>query len=67
MDKTKRKLPWKWIALGTAALFLVAAGKLLPIGAWLQSFGEWISGLGPIGSVLYGVFYVIAALLFVPG
>src|SRR5437870_5652803 len=67
MDKTKRKLPWKWIALGAAALCLVAAGKLLPIGAWLQSFGQWISGLGPIGGVLYGIFYVIAALLFVPG
>jgi uncharacterized membrane protein YdjX (TVP38/TMEM64 family) len=67
MGKTGRKLPWKWLAAGAAALLLVAAEKLLPIGAWLQAFGEWISGLGPTGGVLYGVFYVIAALLFVPG
>jgi len=67
VGKSRRKIPWNWIAAAAAALFLVAAGKLLPIGAWLQGVGEWISGLGPIASVLYGVFYVIAVLLFVPG
>jgi uncharacterized membrane protein YdjX (TVP38/TMEM64 family) len=67
MSRIRRGVPWKWLSAGAAALLLVAAGKLLPIGAWLQSFGQWISGLGPIGGVLYGVFYVIAALLFVPG
>jgi uncharacterized membrane protein YdjX (TVP38/TMEM64 family) len=67
MPKIRRKLAWKWLFAGAAALLLVSAGKLLPIGAWLQGFGEWISGLGTIGGVLYGVFYVIAALLFVPG
>jgi uncharacterized membrane protein YdjX (TVP38/TMEM64 family) len=67
MGKTRRKIPWKWLAPAVAVLFLAAAGKFLPIGAWLQGFGEWISGLGSIGGVLYGVFYVIAVLLFVPG
>ena len=67
MGKNRRKIPWNWLAPAGAAFFLVAAGKFLPIGAWLQGFGEWISGLGSIGGVLYGVFYVIAVLLFVPG
>ena len=67
MGTSRRQIPWNWLAAAVAALLLVAAGKLLPIGAWLQGFGEWISGLGSIGGVVYGVFYVIVVLLFVPG
>ena len=63
----RRPIPWKWIALGVAAAALFAAWRLLPVGEWLKSFQAWISGLGPWGGVLYGLAYVVAALLFVPG
>lgn len=43
------------------------AWRLLPVAAWLKDFQDWISGLGPLGAVLYGLAYVAAALLFVPG
>ena len=67
MAKAKRKLPWKWLAVGAGALLLLVAARLLPIADWIQPFREWISGLGPAGGVLYGIVYVVAALLFVPG
>jgi len=57
----------KWIGLAALAAALFVAWRLLPIAAWLKDFQDWISGLGPLGGVLYGLAYVAAALLFVPG
>ncbi len=66
---TKEKLAGaaKWIALGAVTVGLFLAWRLLPVEDWLKDFQEWISGLGPLGGVLYGLAYVAAALLFVPG
>ncbi len=58
---------WKWIALGVVAVALFVAWRALPVEDWLTSFQTWISRLGPLGGVLYGLAYVAAALLFVPG
>lgn len=58
---------WKWIALGALGIGLFAASRLLPLNDWLQSFQQLVSELGAFGGVLYGVVYVLAALLFVPG
>lgn len=57
----------KWLAIAALAVGLFAAWRLLPVSAWLKDFQDWISGLGPLGGVLYGLAYVAAALLFVPG
>ncbi len=46
---------------------LVAAVRLLPLQSWLQAVLDWMAGLGPWGPVLFAAFYVVAALLFVPG
>ena len=63
----KRSIPWKWLAAGAAAAGLFAAWRLLPLKDWMTNFQDWIAGLGPLGGVLYGLAYVAAALLFVPG
>jgi uncharacterized membrane protein YdjX (TVP38/TMEM64 family) len=60
-------MPWKWIAVGAAAALLFVAARVLPITDWLKVFQAWVSGLGALGGVLYGLVYVAAALLFVPG
>ena len=49
-----------FIALGTA-------WRLLPIEAWLQDFNTWVAQLGPLGLLVYGIFYIIAIVLFLPG
>jgi len=58
---------WKWIALGALVVGLFAAWRVLPLGQWLKDFQKWIEGLGPLGGVLFGLAYVVGALLFVPG
>ncbi len=63
----KRSNLWKWVALGAGVAALFVAWRLLPLNDWLREFQDWISGLGPLGGVLYGLAYVAAALLFVPG
>jgi uncharacterized membrane protein YdjX (TVP38/TMEM64 family) len=67
MPRSAKSFPWKGIAVGLLAVALLAGVRLLPIVEWLKSFEAWVSGLGPWGAVLYGVLYVVAALLFVPG
>ena len=57
----------KWIVIAAVAVGLFVVWRLLPVAAWLKDFQDWISGLGPLGGVLYGLAYVAAALLFVPG
>jgi uncharacterized membrane protein YdjX (TVP38/TMEM64 family) len=57
----------RWFAFVVLAVGLFVAWRLLPVKDWLKDFQDWISGLGPLGGVLYGLAYVAAALLFVPG
>lgn len=62
-----RGAKWKGIGIGLLVLGLFAAWRLLPVDVWLKEFQSWISMLGPLGGVLYGLAYVIGAVLFVPG
>lgn len=57
----------RWILVAVVVIGLFTAARLLPVAAWLRDFQAWVSGLGPLGAVVYGVVYVLAALLFVPG
>jgi uncharacterized membrane protein YdjX (TVP38/TMEM64 family) len=63
----KRSIPWSWIAAAAVGIALFAAWRVLPVQDWLKDFQDWIAGLGSWGGVVYGVAYVVAALLFVPG
>jgi uncharacterized membrane protein YdjX (TVP38/TMEM64 family) len=65
--KKALKIPWKAIGAGLGVLVLFVAARLLPVADWLRDFNAWVKGLGPEGMVLYGLVYVIAAVLFVPG
>jgi uncharacterized membrane protein YdjX (TVP38/TMEM64 family) len=47
-------------------VLLAVAFSLLPIGAWLASFQEWVHGLGPAGWVVYALVYAACVTLFVP-
>jgi uncharacterized membrane protein YdjX (TVP38/TMEM64 family) len=56
------------IALGVVAVAAVfAAVRLLPVAEWLRAFQDWVHGQGVVGAVAFGVVYVVAVLLFVPG
>ncbi len=63
----RKSIPWKWLLAAALAAGLVLAGRLLPLNEWLSAFQRSIAGLGFAGAVLYGLVYVVAALLFVPG
>lgn len=63
----RKRFPWKWVAAGAILVALVVAGRLLPVREWLTGFRGFVAGLGLAGGVLYGIVYVLAALLFVPG
>ncbi len=58
---------WRWVAAAAGLVALVVAGRFVPVREWLASFRGFIGGLGLAGGVLYGLVYVLAALLFVPG
>lgn len=53
-------------ALALMAIF-VAAYFVLPVGEYLGAFVRWVQGLGVLGGVVFGLAYVLAAVLFVPG
>lgn len=55
------------ILLGVVIVGLFVAMRLLPVTDWLRAFQSWVSGLGALGPVVYGLVYVVAALIFVPG
>lgn len=59
--------PARWILLGAAVVALVVAARVLPVGDWLREFQSWVARQGTWGAVLYGIVYVVAVLLFVPG
>lgn len=52
-----------FLALAAAFVFLVRA---LPVADWLESFKEWVQGVGPIGYVLYVLVYMVCCVLLVP-
>jgi uncharacterized membrane protein YdjX (TVP38/TMEM64 family) len=54
-------------ALGAAILALVVAAACLPITHWLTTFVEWVRGLGALGVLVYGVVYIVATVLMLPG
>jgi uncharacterized membrane protein YdjX (TVP38/TMEM64 family) len=57
----------KLVAGVVAVAALLAAVRLLPLQEWLKALQGRVDEMGPAGAVLYGVAYVVAALLLVPG
>ena len=52
--------------LGAAIVFVLAI-LLLPSRAWMTALLAWVGDRGPWSALLLGVFWVPAAVLFVPG
>jgi uncharacterized membrane protein YdjX (TVP38/TMEM64 family) len=54
-----------------AALVIVASVivvfRLIPVGQAIQAMQAWIEGLGVAGPIVYGLVYVVAVVLLVPG
>lgn|ERR1700704_1668967 len=46
---------------------MIVAAIALPVLGWLVDFIRWAKGLGPLGGVLYAVFYIVGTALFFPG
>lgn len=68
VEKVKnRAMPYKWIGLGLIVVALFLAWRVLPMETWLAAFNAWVAGLGAGGMVVYGIFYIAATILFVPG
>lgn len=59
-------VPWTWIALGLGVLTIVCAWWFLPVSEWIHRFQQWITGLGPIGPLLFALAYILGAVFFAP-
>lgn len=57
-----KRLAW---VLGIVAV--IAGVRLLPTAEWIAAVNAWVESLGAWGPLAYGVFYIAAALAFVPG
>lgn len=62
------RAPWArrlgWIG-GIAAV--IAGVRLLPTAEWIDAVNGWVESLGAFGPLAYGAFYILAALVFIPG
>ena len=61
------RVPWSWILAGFAVVALLAVWHFLPMDSWLRELQQVVAGMGVMGHVIFGLVYVVAALLFVPG
>jgi uncharacterized membrane protein YdjX (TVP38/TMEM64 family) len=59
----------KWLKIFVLIVVLAALVVLvraLPVAAWLETFKNWVQGVGPIGYVLYILVYVVCCILVIP-
>ena len=55
------------VAVLAAVVGAIAVSRQLPLDEWLAALTERVESMGALGPAVYGVFYVVAALAFVPG
>jgi len=68
MPKSNQKtFPWKWIVPAAVVVAAFAAWFFLPVKDWLETFSQWIEGLGIWGGIVFVAVYAIATLLLAPG
>ena len=67
-SRSSARMKWLKIAAGVVLLVvLILAGRLIDIQSYLDIAQKWVWSLGPWGPIAYGVLYVVATLLFIPG
>lgn len=55
------------MVLFAAAVTVVGAAALFPLNRWALALVQWVQGAGVVGAGTYGLTYVLATLLMVPG
>ncbi len=66
-NQAKKNSKVQLILIVAAVVALIAAGKYFNVQDYLKSALEWVAGLGPWGFVAFGLIYILAAVLFLPG
>jgi len=57
----------RWVSLGVAVVSAWALLRLLPVDGAVGALERWLGQRGVWGPVVYGLIYVVAGLLMVPG
>ncbi len=57
---------WRWVALAVLAIGVIVLWRLVPADRLLDRLTDTVAGLGPWGPLLFGVAYVLAAVLLIP-
>jgi uncharacterized membrane protein YdjX (TVP38/TMEM64 family) len=58
---------WKWVVGAVLVIALIVGWCFLPVKEWSGSFHTWIKDLGAWGMLIFGVVYIVATVLLVPG
>ncbi len=61
------KTRWKIVLAVVAVAAIVALFVFLPFGSWALGLVKWVRDQGAVGVVLFGVAYVLATVLMLPG
>lgn len=65
--RTRKHAHWKWVGLVVLGVALTVAWFLLPVAKWAEALQAWIDHFGRWGPLIFGVIYVIAVVLLMPG
>lgn len=67
--RTKGGMPvWLKAVIGVAVVAaVIAAYSILPVAEWIEMFRAWVEAVGPVGWVVFALFYAFAVLALVPG
>ncbi|MEO6811838.1 MAG: hypothetical protein ABI353_22240, partial [Isosphaeraceae bacterium] len=57
----------KAVALGSAVVALFVLGHWLPVGRAVEALEKTIKGFGPWSPLAFGLIYIVAVLVMVPG
>ena len=57
----------KRIGIVAVIAAVIVGFRKLPTGEWIEQVNTWVESLGAWGPLAYGGFYILAALLFIPG
>jgi uncharacterized membrane protein YdjX (TVP38/TMEM64 family) len=66
-EATGRRLPWKLAALLLALAALVAAGRMLDLGALLMRTRAWVESFGPWAPLAFVLLYAAICVAALPG
>src|SRR5690349_3002880 len=55
------------VSVAAIALSLFLIARQLPIGEMIEGLSSWVQGLGVWGPVVYGLVYVVAVVVLIPG